>query len=808
MNMFGLGVPEVTILVMFLGGLGLPLGIPPQPENPAMSYVAPEKCLAYTTWSGLADPNPESENHTEKLLAEPEVQRFMMALNAALTKGLDHYARISGDEKAPHLQKIVPTLVKTLLTRPAAIFVQNAEWKDDKLTLSAGALLSAGEDADELVANVLELIKESGLESQPLTIAKGTFSRIPASEAAPNELTLGAVGPYVLIGIGPNAVESMLERLRAKQSPAWLTTLKDRWQVERRASLSYVNLPQIMQAVTPQLGPDGAKWIKSLGLDQVGAMEAVSGLNAEGIVSHTLIPFFGQPHGVITLFEGPGMQQEQLSFIPRDSIMASAFTFDADRLLTVIQKAVAENAPEELKQFDAALQQVELATGMKLQDDILAALGDQWTAHLAPADGLITGFTFSTTIRNRAKLVDILARTKGFLQLLSTRELQMDLRRTKTAQYDLYTVTGLPGLAPSFALDSERIVVALVPQTIRANYELLPAERGLFDMPDTLPYFQRQGKLLGIGKQDTSGFFEFSYGYFSVMASAALDAANRAARQSGGQPLPALFDMADIPSARSIHRHLRPSVSAMWRTKEGLEFETRQTVPTPNVSAVSGVGLALLLPAVQSAREAARRSQSLNNLRQIALAVHNFHDQRRRLPGAYLLDKDGKPGLSWRVMILPFLEQNALFEQFHLDEPWDSEHNKKLLDKMPAVYRSPSSRAPADHTVYLGVTGKDAVFVAPANEKAAGVTFARIIDGLSNTVGVVESSDERGVPWTKPDDFEPDATNPQAGLRGSNPGGFNVMMMDGSVRTIPHTIDPKMLLRLFNCHDGEPVKLP
>ena len=75
----------------------------------------------------------------------------------------------------------------------------------------------------------------------------------------------------------------------------------------------------------------------------------------------------------------------------------------------------------------------------------------------------------------------------------------------------------------------------------------------------------------------------------------------------------------------------------------------------------------------------------MNNLKQIGLAMHNYHDARGRLPAAYTVDKDGKPLLSWRVLILPYTEEAALYKEFHLDEPWDSEHNKNLIARMPAV---------------------------------------------------------------------------------------------------------------------------
>ena len=112
-------------------------------------------------------------------------------------------------------------------------------------------------------------------------------------------------------------------------------------------------------------------------------------------------------------------------------------------------------------------------------------------------------------------------------------------------------------------------------------------------------------------------------------------------------------------------------------------------VEMSNGAPAVGVLTALLLPAVQAAREAANRNMSQNNLKQIALCMLNYEDTKKRLPARAIYDKDGKPLLSWRVMMLPYMEEKSLYDQFHLDEPWDSEHNKKLLEKMPDGYRDP-----------------------------------------------------------------------------------------------------------------------
>ena len=137
-----------------------------------------------------------------------------------------------------------------------------------------------------------------------------------------------------------------------------------------------------------------------------------------------------------------------------------------------------------------------------------------------------------------------------------------------------------------------------------------------------------------------------------------------------------------------------------------------------------------------------------------------------------------------------------MYDQFHLDEPWDSPHNEKLIPLMPKVFRSPCSKAAPGKTVYLGNAIEDGIFVAPKDKERGkkmpiGVSFRDIRDGTSNTIMVVEANDSEAVEWTKPADFSPNKDNPLKGLGSIQPGGFNVAFCDGSVHFIASTIDKK-----------------
>ena len=225
------------------------------------------------------------------------------------------------------------------------------------------------------------------------------------------------------------------------------------------------------------------------------------------------------------------------------------------------------------------------------------------------------------------------------------------------------------------------------------------------------------------------------------------------------------------------------------------------TLNLKNEVAISPVLVGLLLPAVQATRTAARRTQSMNNMRQMALASHNYESARGKFPAQANYDENGKPLLSWRVHILPYIEQQELYDQFHLDEPWDSPHNRKLISKMPMAYMSPSVGDLGGKTVYLGNGGEQGVF------GPKGTTFGMITDGTSNTVMVVEVDPQRAVEWTKPADYELDQNDPMAGLGTVQPGGFLVTLADGSTRFISGSIDPETWKALLTIDGGETANL-
>ncbi len=190
--------------------------------------------------------------------------------------------------------------------------------------------------------------------------------------------------------------------------------------------------------------------------------------------------------------------------------------------------------------------------------------------------------------------------------------------------------------------------------------------------------------------------------------------------------------------------------------------------------------------------------KSKNHLKQLALAMHNFHDVYRHFPPAVVIGPDGKTPHSWRVELLPFLEGESLYHEYRMNEPWDSPANKKILDQMPAVFRSPFDDPKSTKSGYYVFTGPGTVF-----DGSKGTSIPDIIDGTSNTLFVVEAKQD--VPWTKPADIPFDPTKPPSSVHGFVEGQFFAAFADGSVRAMENDKVKDQLVWLILRNDGHPI---
>ncbi len=822
--MMGFGLPgffEMVLLTLLGGNTAIPISVPPSPEDAMLVRVAPADCFFYTAWSGTAEADPKSENHTERLIAEPEVRQLVADAERLFKAAMKNATEGDlGGPEAEVMRELVPKWGKALLTKPLCIYVENFKPRPDGVDVKGGLIVRVDEQADEFKA---DLEKIAGLAPddavKSVDIDGRSFHQFRFDASAP-VITVGVRGIYLIIGVGDNAVEDMFANVRRNvtpdgkpNAPQWLADVREALPVERVSTVSFINVAKILEAARGFGGPDADRVISALGFDDLTSLSSVTGLDESGFVNRTLLSSKGKFGGILSALESKPLTADDLAGVPPDAPVAIACRLDARRVFDNFIEMIGVMEPRAVAEINEGIRDMEDQLGFRIREDLLASLGDSWQIYASPANGnVVTGWTAVARVRNHMTLLDAHdSLVRAARESFTDDPWSPKLKQIKFEGHDIYSLSVPDNDMPfelSWCLTRKEFVFGLFPQAVKARLAAAQEMKSLADHPNVAALLKGDNGPIVISYVDSKRLFEYLYPALQIGAQFAFAELSR--------EMDIDLDASILPSTAAVGKHLQPSVSAVRRTEAGVEFVSHQTLPSSSIGASAPVLVALLLPAVQSARLAARRMQGSNNLKQIALAMHNYHDVNRGLPAAYSMDEDGKPLLSWRVHILPYIEHQALYERFHLDEPWDSEHNKELIPLMPLTYASPQSKHSPDSgkTDYVTVRHENSPFPVPGDgnkgrtENPIGKRFADILDGTSNTILVVEAGDEAAVTWTKPDDFTPDEDDLMKGLLGLYPRGFQAAFCDGSVHFLAESIDLDLLKNLMHRDDGNPVRLP
>jgi prepilin-type processing-associated H-X9-DG protein len=804
------GFSAVAWFVLLLGGAGLPVGVPPLPEDATLAKVAPEECLAYISSAGMATPDAKSGNQTEQLLAEPEVRQMAVGIERSLRAALKR--AVPERQLPPGVTTTdLADAAKLVLTRPLAVYVSDVQMRPTGPSIRGGVVVNCGQDVEKLKTLVGQLMKMVPPQLvKEIDVGGQKWNGLTTNPDV--KLACGFHGDYFIVTLGEGEGEALLKRMGGAP-PAWLAKLRKDLLVERLSTVTYINVKAVEGIAIPMAGgPAVARPLSALGLANVTTLASVTGMDQKGCVNKTLLGIDGEATGLLSLADSKPLSTADLAVIPQDATFAVAVRVSAEKVYDVILDIAGQISPPAKESMLRDREGMKRVIGLDLLDDVLKPLGDTWCLFDSPSEGgALAGLTLVVTLKDPKQAAASNAKLTEFFRkeldrqnkaMQSGGDMLRSIFRTPeridTAKYAGHEINiyrpGLfgPPFNPSWCVTAKELIVSLHPQGIKAYLSRTADFQSLAKTPEVAATFS-QG----------DGPVKFAYGdsrrVFDVLYPVLLS--NLKYAFMGLERVGIEFDPMLLPTAGAIRPHLTPTVIAVRRTKSGIEVDEQRSMPGPSLGAVVPAAIGFTIPAAQSSRSAARRVQSMNNLKEIGLGLLNYESAHRTYPPAYKADKNGKPLLSWRVLILQFVEQDGLYKEFHLDEPWDSPHNKKLISRMPAVYRSPNSTlAGQGKSNYLTVRGKDTIF-----SGAEGTSIADVTDGTSNTIMTVEVPDDKAVIWTKPDDFEYDEELPMKGLLGIQPGGFNAGFADGSVQLIPASIKPETLKALFMRNDGQPI---
>ena len=247
----------------------------------------------------------------------------------------------------------------------------------------------------------------------------------------------------------------------------------------------------------------------------------------------------------------------------------------------------------------------------------------------------------------------------------------------------------------------------------------------------------------------------------------------------------------DLATAKMASEVLLPILESHQLTTDGDQVKLSLSSDMEKLTS-------LLVVPFSAARQSAWQAQGKNNLKMIMLALHNYHDVHNHFPAAAVIHPESGITHSWRVEILPYLDQGKLHQQYKMNEPWDSEANLKVLAQMPPVFRIPGEPGKTTNTEVIAAYGKNLAF---EEGDKTGTKIPDFTDGLSNTICVIATKTE--IPWTKPEDILIDVTQAKLPAFGDSEKGFLVGFCDGSVRKIPGNMSLEALKIALTRNGGE-----
>lgn len=742
--------------------------------------VAPDAIL-YTSWSSLKD-FKTSGSPSEDWVGQPEIQEMFNRLLDAI-KGYQK-DNPTDDELTNELLIKAPKLLSDC---PATLHLTG--YDEAFPAWQSGASIAAVElnEHEELAKKTIEeLVQKAEEEGEAVQLHKIDDFVMQSFSVGGGEgrVYFGIIEGNLVISAGPIEIEETLANLKTP-APELVKNNRASAIVDRPFFEVFADTGTLLESAKLVI-PEGA--FDTFKLDEIETVSATIGLDQSGIVSSFFIKCPEKPTGIISAFDGKPIEKAHLADMPNDSISSASANLPLVSMLEQIKNGAAFSQAEE--PLADGIETIESLTGLKFSEEILDSFEGTFFAYQKVTNASVV----SLRVKDKEQFAARLATCMKTIRVEAEAVEGGEFKEKQYKDYTIYTFSQPVYLGPSFSWchADDQFYVGLNANVISGHLRRRGRTRGrLIDEPRFNETFD-MGQAKGWGNPTAFSYVDISTTLQMVVP------LGRAFL--GGQEIEGFdFTVEDVPSVDVLVKGLQPNVIAVFRTPDGIQGVERSTVPGLSSIGTTGVLVGMLLPAVQQVREAARRVTAMNNIRQLQLAILNYESANGNLPPAYSTDAAGKPLLSWRVHILPFLEEQKLYDKFRLDEPWDSPHNIELLDKMPEFFQNPSSAAQSGQSTFLGVGGVNGAFPGPD-----GLKLAQFNDGTSRVICLVDVNARHAVEWTKPGDFDP-ADHPRLldALRGNSVGvDALVALVDGSSHSL--TVDGEENLRqMMHRSDGK-----
>lgn len=809
----------------------------------------PSQPTLYYAWDGFA-------THSKSWEATGAHKSLVAS---GLLKTIDRLLSFAVDESGEPSAALAHNMIRRTLDRGVSLSVAVTKTGDIPAPQVTLVLHSSADFETELS----HLLLSGPLQGQAVDtqmVGKRKITRITIPETPGYQVGWWTEGGHLVIAGGLQGIEATLATLDGKSGNLTTSTTIKRLRTSQDfavASIGYLDIKSLLNLAreieligttsdkkpVPKVGDV----FQILGIDRVEAFESRLGFRGEAFWSETNLVAPAPHSGLLGAFDQQPLTFQDFPALPKGCENFSVGRINLSKiytdLLAIANQGFDRFATPDTPSIESLLSQADELLGFSLKRDLLDAVGDITAFYVEPnSSALIPAGALMISVKESNRLAKTLTLLEEKGIELAGQNAQF---RTKESNGRTIHIIQFPGqalFAPAWVLHDGWLVLGSTPQTVEAYLRRIDGKLGKWQLPADLVAAQKlfPQKFVAWSYSDPRSGIRYLLGLAPTgIALAELGIAEmRKERAKSGQIVDdsAEFPVTpeDIPVGDEVIDPLFPNLTTMAVDATGVHWYGRASLP--GIPAGGGGGgvesvgtvavlVALLLPAVQQAREAARRTQSKNNLKMFGLAMHNYHDTLGAFPAGTHPNEKLKPEerLSFIADLLPYLDQSSLHAKIDFDKKWDDKSNETALTAVVPMFLNPSESHPPllngyAVTNYIGIAGvgEDAATTEKLNEKVGIFGYNRktkiadITDGTSNTMMMSETNKNFG-PWgrggaatiralTK----KPYVNGPD-GIGRAGVGGVHVLFADGSVRFVSENIDPTVFESLATMRGGEAI---
>ncbi|MBD3674251.1 MAG: DUF1559 domain-containing protein [Planctomycetaceae bacterium] len=835
-------------------GLGTVIAFNRPPETQKTSYqpivsqsleeILPADPFLYLNWDGF---KLHADEWKETVAYESLVES---GLTPALLKVIQSLSVLGG----PRAQEAVDMVLNQGLQRgfSTCVVLQPTEGMPPLPALYLGL-----REGDEYLPLISELMVEGYRDQVQQGEVNGvSYQRVLIPDSPGVSLGLWKQGGHLLMTIGLDvekniATVSSPDSKHLSQSSQWtaMSSAED-FQV---CSTVWFDFSMLADTYGPMPLPiptaDGnpltvANVLEQVGLANLKTISSKSGLQGEALWSESEIVAPGERTGLLSGLTGTPMTLDDIPPMPESSgyfyVGQSDWSGAWQSALDLYESVSKLAPPGSVPPAESGKELLGNLLGFDIQADLLATLGKRYAVFIdnSQASFMLPSLGMIFEVQDSQNLLTTMALCVDKIrELAPPNAVTVQITEKQGRPFGILNIAnGMFSI--SIAQDQDWLVVGLSPQIVEAT--LLRIDGKLPTWKPTEEWLASFEKLpsefVSISTLDVRQGYQAIASVLPALLGFGQGMLKQASQFGGGPEVPMNVSVADFPPAALVTQKLFPSIGVATVSEKGMKWTSRSSAPGVSASnagslAAAPVLVALLLPAVQQARTAARRSQSKNNLKQLGLAIHNYHDTYQKLPtgtGASnpqsqeaQLKLKPEERLSFFAQLLPYYDQANIYNNLDHSQGWKAKANVQWTSPDIETLLNPGWPKPRGEfgvTHYVGIAGigKDAPMLKLPHKRAGMFGYERetrfrdVRDGLSNTMMMTEASAPFG-PWAQggPSTLRSLTQKPYIngpdGIGGPYTGGLNVLMGDGSVRFVSENIDPSVFEAMSTIAGGEAI---